>query len=397
MRAGLRNALIVAGVVVVTFALALAVARRHRLAQVSPAPSTFNASPHGLKAVYATLERLGRPVQRWQHPWTKLAGRTGVLVYADVSFEQLYMTRRARWPTDEECLALARWIARGNHALIYANAHSAHQLAALFEKLRLLQPATNGVCRPVRPPTMHELFEPPWREPVTLTGVMPATFTRGVRQLGIARTAGLPPEGGASVPLVAGDGGSLHALWLKHDRGQVLVFSSASFIDNEFIARHDNLALFLNALDELAGDGPILFDEFHHGYSREFAARDFVRLPMVRFAAAQLALLTGLLIFSQWRRFGEPVPLRRDTPRSVMEYAVSLGDLYARAETQLEALDYLYNRLRQELAERPGIANRQAWEKLSADCERHLRSRRLSRSQFAELARRIQQLRRLSS
>jgi hypothetical protein len=394
MKPGVRYALILAGVVIVTFALALAVARRHRLAQLSPAPSTFNASPYGLKAVYTMLDRLGRPVERWQHPWTKLAGRNGLLVYADVSLDELYITRRARWPTDEECLALARWIARGNHALIYASADSADQLAGLFDKLGLRHPATNGVCRVDRRPTKQELFEPPWRETVTLSAVMPATFTRDVRQLHIARAPGLRPERGAYVPLVAGESSSLHALWLKHDRGQALVFSSASFIDNEFIAQQDNLALLLNTLRGLAGDGAILFDEFHHGYSREFAAHDFLRLPMVKFAAAQLALLTGLLILSQWRRFGQPVPLLRQTPRSVMEYAVSLGDLYARAETQLEALDYLYKNLRQELADRPGRANRQAWEKLSADCEGHLQTRRLSRSQFAELARRIQQLRR---
>jgi hypothetical protein len=125
---------------------------------------------------------------------------------------------------------------------------------------------------------------------------------------------------------VAGDGDSLPALWLVHGRGQVLVFFSPSFLDNVFIAWNDNLTLFLNVLDELAGNGPILFDEFHHGDSRGFTGSDFFRLPMVQWAAAQLALLTGLLILSQWRRFGEPVPWRRDTPRSVMEYAVSLGD-----------------------------------------------------------------------
>jgi hypothetical protein len=56
-------------------------------------------------------------------------------------------------------------------------------------------------------------------------------------------------------------------------------------------------------------------------------------------------------------------------------------------------LEYPYNKLRRELAERPGRADRQAREQLVANCERHLRSRRLSRSQFAELARRLQPLR----
>ena len=130
---------------------------------------------------------------------------------------------------------------------------------------------------------------------------------------------------------------------------------------------------------------------------------DFLRLPMVRFAAAQLGLLVSLLIWSQWRRFGEPVPLVRETRRSVMEYAVALGDLYARAETQRETLDYLYGNLRRELTDRHGTAdiagrldgaNQQEWEALAAECERHLQTRKLTKLQFAQLARRIQKFRR---
>ncbi len=411
MKPALRNGLIIAGILALTFFFALAITRRQQFAHHSPAPSTFNASPQGLKAAYAMLERLRRPVERWQHPWTKLAGRTGALVYADLSPEEMYAAPQGLPVSDEECRALARWIANGNRLLLYANPDWSldYRLAPLLEKLRLIEPATNRLCRVQRRATADELFEPPSREPLVLPSVMPTTFTRGVRQLEIARNDGWQPESGAYVPLVAGAGNRLHALWLEHGRGRVLIFSSASFIDNEFLRRADNLALFLGALRELAGDGAILFDEYHHGYSLEFAMRDFLRLPMVKFAAAQLALLVGLLIASQWRRFGEPVPLVRETRRSVMEYAVSLGDLYARAETQLEALDFLFGRLRRELAERSGLRPdagireiaarldgpaRQAWETLAVECERRLQSRRLTRLEFARLARQIQQFRR---
>jgi hypothetical protein len=357
------------------------------------------------------LERLHRPVQRWQHPWTKLAGRTGVLVYADLSPEEMYASPRGLPARAEEWRALARWIAHGNSLLLYANPDGAleERLAPLLEALRLIEPSTNRLCRAERRLSPEELFEPPSREPLVLPGVMPTTFTRGVRQLEIARNEGLQPETGVYVPLVAGAGSRLHGLWVEHGRGRVLIFSSASFIDNQFLRRADNLALFLAALRELAGDGAIWFDEYHHGYSLEFAMRDFLRLPMVKFAAAQLALLIGLLIASQWRRFGEPVPLARETRRSVMEYAVSLGELYGRAETQREALDFLFGRLRRELIERHGLRAgaglaeiaarldgpaRAAWETLAADCERRLQARRLTRLEFARLARQIQQFRR---
>ena len=131
---------------------------------------------------------------------------------------------------------------------------------------------------------------------------------------------------------------------------------------------------------------------------------------MVKVAALQLVLLVGLLICSSARRFGEPIPLVRDTRRSVMEYTVSLGDLYARASTQLDALDYLYRHLRRSLAERCGLRSdasvleirsalgttkelRLAWEQLAGECEQRLESRQLTRRQFVLLARQMQQLR----
>jgi hypothetical protein len=385
LKPALRNWLILAGILGVTFLLTLAVARRHRVIRLSPAPSTFNTSPPGLKAAYTTLERLRLPVERWQHPWTKLPGRRGLLVYADLTPDELFAGQRAFPPTEEECHALARWVAGGNTLLLLANSDFdiASTIGPLLEKLGLTEPTTNHAYRVDRHHSTEQLFEPPTRMPITLSSVMPTTFTRGVRELRVARNAGLQSERGAYVPLVAGEDQSLHALWLSHGHGQVLMFSSASFFDNEFIGQADNFALLMNAVQE----GTILFDEYHHGYSQEFAMGDFLRLPMVRFAAAQVALLLGLLIWSQSRRFGEPVPLVRETRRSVMEYAVALGDLYARAETQLEALDYLYKNLRQEFADRLD-AN------LAADIERHLQTRSLTRLQFTQLTRRIQEFRR---
>ena len=37
------------------------------------------------------------------------------------------------------------------------------------------------------------------------------------------------------------------------------------------VVQADNFVLLMNALRDLAGDGAILFDEYHHGYSQEFA------------------------------------------------------------------------------------------------------------------------------
>jgi len=216
---------------------------------------------------------------------------------------------------------------------------------------------------------------------------------------------------GAVVPLVVSDEGAVHALWVPHGKGQVVVFSSASFIDNQFVSAQDNLAFLWDLLHELPAGGTVLFDEYHHGYSSEFAMHDFLGLPAVRFAALQLALVVGLLLYSQARRFGEPVPLVVETRRSVLEYAVALGDLYRRADTQLETIDYLYQHTRRELIDRHGLRAdataaeiggrlasreelRRQWEQLAGECERRLETRRLTRREFGKLARRLQEFRR---
>ena len=232
-----------------------------------------------------------------------------------------------------------------------------------------------------------------------------------MRTVTVEQNSGFRLASGAGVPLAVSGEGAAHALWAPRGRGQLIIFSTASLIDNEFLVAGDNLALWMNVLHDLPAGGTVFFDEYHHGYSSEFAMRDFLALPVVKFAALQLALVAALVLYSQARRFGEPVPLVRETRRSVMEYAVALGDLYLRADTQLETLEYLYQHVRRELIDRHGLRLattpleigarlgarpelRRAWEELASECEQRLESRRVTRRQFAQLARRIQEFRR---
>jgi hypothetical protein len=412
MNASLRNWLIFGGILVVTFALALTMARRHQASRLSHAPTSLSAAPFGTKAAFATLERLRWPVERWQHPWTKLS-QNGLLIYADIAPDEPSTSREARPPTTEEEKSMVRWIARGNTLLLFANPRNAlrESVPTLLKELEIGS-LTNTVVNEPPPPTLSELYEPPSRQVEILRGVMPTSFTAGVGLLEVEQHPGLRPDPGGFVPVIAGPDAAVNLLWLAHGRGNVLVFSSASFVDNEFLARKDNLALLLNIVSRFSRGGTILFDEYHHGLSQEFALQDFLAMPMVKLAAAQLTLVIGLLIYSQWRHFGAPIPLVRETRRSVMEYAVSLGDLYSRAERQLETLDYLYQHARRELIERHGlranatsteIATRvtsshklqEQWNRLAGACEQHLHDQRLTRQEFGRLAAEIQEFRRL--
>jgi hypothetical protein len=402
-----RHWLVFGFILLVTFTVALVVAGNRQRYALSRAPSSFNPSPSGTKAVFVTLQKLGWQVERWQHPWTKLGSRTGVLVYTDFASEERFGGQGAAPPMSEEADAVEHWVSRGNTLLYYANPerHMWHSGSKLLDDLDIhLQTNVVETAGSADFWTLRRKAE-------TFHEITPVRLTEGVHVVTLEQSPGFRVVVGAVVPLVAGGDETAHALWAPHGRGQVLLFSSTSLIDNEFLVAGDNLALLLDLLSEMPEGGAVFFDEYHHGYSSEFAMRDFLTLPVVKFAALQLALVAALVLYSQARRFGEPVPLVHETRRSVMEYAVALGDLYQRAETQLETLAYLYQHVRQELIDRQGLGSRataaeiaarlgarpelrRAWEELANDCEQRLEARRLARRQFAQLARRIQEFRR---
>lgn len=409
---------VMGSILLATFLLAVALARWLGAPPLSYAPSTFNASPAGTKALFVTLQKLGYTVQGWQHPWTKLAPENGVLIHTDVGLDELMDRRVQQPPFRAEYAQLSRWVARGNTVIVYTSADAIWQfsLEALSNETETAESGEPQTAKTTDKEPRGRTGSPSldWitkRTPDILVPTpLPGPYTRGVHEVAIADARGLKSPEIAVVPLIEGPDKALYAVWIQHGKGRVVLFSTPSFIDNEHCGRQDNLALVLNILSRLPAGGTILFDEYHHGYSQEFAMGDFLSLPMVKAAALQLALVIGLLIYSSARRFGEPVPLVRDTRRSVMEYTVSLGDLYARAATQLDALDYLYGHLRRTLADRYGLRpdasameigaalgtaqeTGRAWEQLAAECERRLKSRQLTRRQFALLARQIQQLR----
>jgi hypothetical protein len=402
-----RQWLVFAAILGITLVLAFTVAGGRERYTRSRAASSYNPSPEGTKATFVTLEKLGWRIERWEHPWTKLASREGVLVFTDLSSDELYGGHGALPPTREETVALARWVAHGNTLLFYANPDQPLRRSTreLLDEMHI-QLQTNSVAN-----AEHRGVWELTRTAQTFHRITPFDVTRAVRSMEGEQNPGFRIVEGPVVPLVVSDEGAVHALWAPQGRGQVVVFSSASFIDNQFVAANDNLALLLNLLHELPAGGVVLFDEYHHGYSSEFAMHDFLGLPAVRFAVLQLALVVGLLLYSQARRFGEPVPLVVETRRSVLEYAVALGDLYRRADTQLETIDYLYQHTRRELIDRHGLRAdattaeiaarlasraelRRQWEGLAKECEQRLETQRLTRREFGKLARRLQEFRR---
>jgi hypothetical protein len=102
--------------------------------------------------------------------------------------------------------------------------------------------------------------------------------------------------------------------------GRVVILSDPYIVSNGGIRLSDNLQL---ALNTVAGrDGLIAFDEYHQGkgISQNAFASYFAGTPALAIAA-QVILVVLLILWTNARRFGRPLPLPHVDRRSSLEFA----------------------------------------------------------------------------
>jgi hypothetical protein len=377
--------------------------------RVSLAPSSYSAAPHGTKAAFLILERLGYKPRRWRLEWSRLKTERGILVYAPS--EPLNSGGRYKPLSAPAAREIESWIARGNTLLYFLNPNE-RQISrnALLSQLGINLLSEELPSEVERTQTLRQFL--PTRIERDYDYVLPVPWTANVRRLSGDAVPAFAADAGRPVVVTDRmDFGHVHLIPYGH--GRIYLFSSASFIDNQFIGRSDNLTLLLNILDrERAKNGVVLFDEYHHGYSAEFGAASFTQLPVVRFAAWQALALFALFVVSSWRRFGRPVPLTRDVRRSIREYTQSLGNLYLRARAHREALDFLFQGLRRSLCSRYNLPESathgviedrlrgqrgaaEAWSELVRDCERLLERNKIANADLLAAAKRIEEFQKL--
>jgi hypothetical protein len=377
--------------------------------RISLAPSSYSAAPHGTKACFVTLERLGYKPRRWRLEWARLKNERGILLYAPS--EPLTSGGRYKALSAPAAREIERWISRGNTLIYLLNPNE----RTLSRNVLLTQLGINLTTEDMpseieRTQTLRQFL--PTRIERDYDYVLPVPWTSNVRRLSADAVPAFATDRGRPVVVTDRvDYGHVHLI--PYGEGRIYVFSSSSFIDNQFLGRSDNLALLLNILDlERGKNGVVLFDEYHHGYSAEFGAASFTQLPVVRFAAWQALALFVLFVLSSWRRFGRPVPLIRDTRRSIREYTQSLGNLYFRARAHREALDFLFQGLRRSLCSRYNLPESaphaviedrlrgqrgaaEAWSELARDCDRLLERRKVPNADLLATARKMEEFRKL--
>src|ERR1041384_4898243 len=328
--------------------------------EIIPNRSTYHNGPTGLRALHDFLSESGYKIIRWRETPKKLFCESGKLVTTFVVVGQTQIPLSS----DEEN-SLHGWVAAGGRLVIIDR--KLHDLAPESLGWRIgasalelpnteIDPAnsskmTEGVTalQPVQPTILTSRVEsggasPP---PVRRGGV-----GFGSRQGEVPEPP--PPPASSSLSSVApvvhiADKNGALLVDYSYGAGKVVILSDPYMVSNGGIRLDDNLQLAINAIT--ARDGVIAFDEYHQGRGvtgNAFAAY-FAGTPVLALAA-QIGLLVLLMLWTNARRFGRPLPLPQVDRRSSLEFVASMAELQERSRAFDLAIENIYTRTRRVLA-----------------------------------------------
>lgn len=281
-------------------------------------PTTYNNGPQGAKAAFLMLEAIGRRASRWQRPIDDLR-------HVDAPHTTLVLAAPSYSPTDQEKIAAAlkSFMQRGGRVLTTGPTGA------------LLLPEGK-----IKPPTtfMTEMCHTDPGDGVLAAAGRVAIVNRGAW------------DGKGKLEIAHRCGQDAVVVRVSVGRGDAIWWSSAVPLTNVEVKTDADLRLLLLSL----GDRRIvLWDEsLHESVPGLWDAAH--GLP-IGWLIAQVGLLAVLLVLSFSRRNGPlraPVLVPRSSP---VEFASSMGDLYAKARATTAATDAARRRLLRALVRDAGV------------------------------------------
>ena len=352
--------------------------------ELTPNRSTYHSGPTGARAFHDFLSESGYKVMRWREEPEKLLGKAGENISTFV------VIGATRLPfTEEQISALHKWIANGGCFLLIDREPSLRLLpkdvdwaiysrSLDFPSLDIDPNDASVMTKDVTP------YKPV--QPTSLTrkveSVMPSRFAGRLSVVPVRKPepkpgpvikAGTmpddsPPEDGPPPPVgepiatdgspapvihVADQSGALLVDYAYGD-GRIIVLSDPYIVTNRGIRTNDNLQLAINVVT--AHEGLIAFDEYHqgHGSSGNAFAVYFSGTPVLAIGA-QIVLVVLLILWTNARRFGRPLPLVQVDRRSSLEFVASMAELQERSRAFDLAIENVYTRTRRVLARYAGV------------------------------------------
>ncbi|HEY4357900.1 MAG TPA: DUF4350 domain-containing protein [Acidobacteriaceae bacterium] len=294
----------------------------------SDEPSTYNAGPDGIKAAYVALDELGKPVGRWQEDLDKLdsvdAEHT-TLVLAEPQFIVMGREQEQRYLQD--------FLERGGRVLLTGEIWASMLPGGSSGPPNILQRGS-AFCdaQPEGPGLLARSGD------VQITDA--GAWTAKGPQFRVEERCG---DDAVVVRFPVGKG---EAVW----------WSSAWPMTNTGLKRDANLKLLMGSLyGESGGDRRVLFDEFVRTPVNVGGDSARTWVPRLGIWLQGIAAMV-FLVLSFSRRKG-PLRLPVEVPRtSPMEFAVSMGDLYAKAGVSAAATDAACRRLLRTAHLEAGVA-----------------------------------------
>lgn len=376
--------LVIIGALVILNTITYVKEEKLRDSEILPNRSTYHGGPTGTRALHDFLSESGYKVMRWREAPEKLLGEAGESVATFV------VIGSTRLPFSEEQIhALGQWIARGGCFVLIDRDPAQQGLSDWSVTARSID-FPSFETDPADATQMTENVTPiapvqPTRLTHNVSTILPSRFaSRLMINPAIRKDDGPvkeeaeneddvfgdfaeePPPPAAVVepdadetrsyaPVVhiADKSGALLVDYM-YGRGRVILLSDPYIVTNTGIRANDNLQLAINVLTTY--DGLIAFDEYHQGrgITRNAFASYFSGTPVLAIAA-QVALLVLLVLWTNARRFGRPLPLPYVDRRSSLEFVASMAELQERSRAFDLAIENIYARTRRVLARYAGV------------------------------------------
>ena len=387
--------------------------------EINPNRSTYHSGPTGTRALHDFLSESGYKVIRWRETPEKLLGDSGQMVNTFVVVGQTQISF-----AEDEAVALLEWVARGGR-FVLIDREIDRQLAPKSGGWAISSRELGFPTLDVNPADASQMT----KNVTALRPVQPTVLTRGVDTVMPSRFAsrlnitspadgdewsdadverdGIPP---APIVHIADPSGALLVDY-SYGLGSIVVLSDPYIVTNGGIRLNDNLQLTINAL---AGrEGLIAFDEYHQGkgITQNAFAQYFAGTPVLALGA-QIVLLVLLVLWTNARRFGRPLPLPHVDRRSSLEFVASMAELQERSRAFDLAIENIYTRTRRVLARHAGVnynssrseiaariaerstIDRQRLETLMRQCEDAINGEPINWRQSIDLVRRLREVER---
>lgn len=362
-----------------------------------PNRSSFNSGSTGTQAYFTLLAETGRSVQRWQQPPATL--RTEMRE-APKTFVLIGPFRRPF--TEDERTDLLSWVESGGRLVIIDREPVGELVRSSTEWNIKIAPRTDIELMTVDPADQVQMTaKTPAIRPIQTTvftagvnAVQPSRFASAVdierfdndeifatesddeyeQGTGVAtqnddpnaesqstpepqvNTSAIEPESStpwfeAPVVHVASADRNL-VVDVPYGSGQIVFVADPFIVANGGIAMADNAQFALN----IAGDGLIVFDEYHHGFGAgNNRILEYFEGTPVTAMILQIIAVVAFVMFSRSRRFARPVPEPEPDRLSKLEYVGAMAELQQRTNAYDLAMENIFTDFRRRAAKLLGV------------------------------------------